>query len=54
MAKAPKQHREPWTKNQVAELKKLVKGNTPTPLLAYKMDRTEAAIERRRAISSCR
>jgi hypothetical protein len=44
MAKAPKLHREPWTKDQVAEFKKLVKGNTPTPLLAYKLKRTEAAI----------
>jgi hypothetical protein len=44
MAKAPKQHRTEWTKDHVSEFKKLVKSNTPTPLLAYKLKRTESAI----------
>ena len=42
--KAPTQHRAEWTKEHVAEFKKMVKGNTPTPLIAYHLDRTESAV----------
>lgn len=44
MAKPPKNAGKPWTSGQVNELKKLAAGNTPTPLMAYKLDRTEAGV----------
>lgn len=34
-----------WTREQVNKLKKLVKGNTPTRLLAYKLGRTPIAVQ---------
>ncbi len=36
----PKNSGKSWSKNDVSTLKKLLKGNTPTPLVAYKMGRT--------------
>ena len=33
-----------WTTGQVAQLRSLQKGNTPTGLLAHKLGRTENAI----------
>ncbi len=45
MAKTPKQHGQPWTNVQEIKLKELIKGNTPTPLIAYKLERTEDAIK---------
>jgi hypothetical protein len=44
MAKTPDNHRKPWTRSDDAELRRLAKQNTPTPLIAYKMERTEDAI----------
>jgi len=44
MAKKPSKHGKPYTRAQIAQLKKLAKGNTPTGLIAMKMGRTEAAI----------
>lgn len=44
MAKVRKNHRAEWTRSNDAELRKLAKQNTPTPLIAHKMQRTEAAI----------
>jgi hypothetical protein len=44
MTKIPKNHRAPWTRTDDAELRKLAKQNTPTPLIAHKMQRTEDAI----------
>ncbi len=35
----------PWTAEEVAELKRLAKENTPTPLIANKLGRTEASIQ---------
>lgn len=40
MAEAPK----PWTDAEVNELKTLVTHNTPTPLIASKLNRTEDAV----------
>lgn len=34
-----------WTSTQEAQLKKLAKGNTPSPLIGYKLGRTPAAVQ---------
>ncbi len=34
-----------WTAEEVAELKRLAKENTPTPLIANKLGRSEAAVQ---------
>jgi hypothetical protein len=44
MAKKPTNHREAWTGADDRQLRNLAKENTPTPLIAWKMKRTEAAI----------
>ncbi|HAH56258.1 MAG TPA: hypothetical protein DCM02_13505 [Flavobacterium sp.] len=44
MAKTPKNHGKSWSNQDVSKLEKLVKGNTPTGLLAYELGRTEEAI----------
>lgn len=44
MAKTPENHRDPWKKTGDQQLRKLAKENTPTPLIAWKMQRTEAAV----------
>ena len=33
-----------WSNDDIAKLKQLVKGNTPTGLIAYELKRTEAAV----------
>jgi hypothetical protein len=44
MAKQPKNHGKPWTKEQAKELKDFAKANTPTRVIGLKMGRTEDAI----------
>lgn len=44
MAKRPGKHREPWTKQDDAQLRKEVGQNTPTRVLALHLKRTEAAV----------
>jgi hypothetical protein len=44
MAKTPKNHRKAWSTKDDAALRKLAKGNTPTGLIAWEPERTEAAI----------
>lgn len=44
MAKPPKNHGKAWTNDDLAKLKDLAKGNTPTGLIAHAMGRTETAI----------
>jgi hypothetical protein len=44
MAKDPKNHRAPWTPADDRQLGALARQNTPTPLIAHKMQRTEDAI----------
>jgi len=44
MGKGPGNHGKPWTKKQVADLKKLAKSNTPTRVIGIKMKRSEDAI----------
>lgn len=44
MAKTPGKHRKPWTAADEKRLKKLAKGNTPTGLIAYELERSEDAV----------
>jgi hypothetical protein len=44
MAKTPARHRKPWSRTDDRKLKDLAKGNTPTGLIAYELQRTEAAV----------
>lgn len=44
MAKAPKNHRAPWTRDQDRGLRRLAGGNTPTRLIARELGRTEEAV----------
>lgn len=44
MAKKPVNQGKAWNQKQEVQLKKLVKGNTPTPLIAYKLGRTSEAV----------
>lgn len=40
----PKNAGKPWTVNQIAQLKRLVKQNTPTRVAAIKLERTPQAV----------
>ena len=44
MAQTPKNHGKEWTKQDVQQLKLLAKQNTPTRVIALKMQRTEDSI----------
>ena len=44
MAKTPKNHGKDWTASQVKQLRELAKGNTPTGLIAWKLQRTPDAV----------
>jgi hypothetical protein len=44
MPKKPKNHGQAWTPADNKQLKELAKGNTPTRIIALKMERTESAI----------
>lgn len=44
MPKPPKNNQKPWTPADRAALKTLIKGNTPTGLLAHQLGRSKAAI----------
>ena len=44
MAKTPKNQGKEWTDKDISNLKKLVKGNTPTGLIAYELGRSEDAV----------
>jgi hypothetical protein len=45
MVTKPRQHRTIWTPQDITTLNELVKGNTPTRVIALKMERTPAAIQ---------
>ena len=49
MAKKPTNHREPWTHQQVQQLRKLAKQNTPTRVMGLKLGRTEDAVRSKAA-----
>ena len=42
--KQPGNHRDAWETKDVRQLKSLVRGNTPTRLIALKMGRTTGAV----------
>jgi len=44
MAKSPSHHRQPWTPSEVARMRELAAGNTPTRVIGVKLGRTEAAV----------
>ena len=44
MAKKPAKQNQRWTPGEVKQLKKLAKGNTPTPLIAHRLKRSEAGV----------
>ncbi|MBM3295367.1 MAG: hypothetical protein FJY82_12725 [Candidatus Aminicenantes bacterium] len=44
MAKKPARDNEPWTPADLRKLKTLVKGNTPTRLIARELGRTAGAV----------
>lgn len=45
MSKTPKNHNKPWTSTQVKQLEKLAQQNTPTRVIALKMERTPDAVQ---------
>lgn len=45
MAKIPANHGKSYTKDDIATFSKLLKQNTPTRVIALKMQRTEDAIQ---------
>jgi len=47
MPKVPTNHRKSWTPPQTARLRKLAMGNTPTRVIALKMQRTPPAIQKK-------
>ncbi len=44
MAKKPANHGKKWTRQDVSNLRKLAKQNTPTRVIGLKLDRTEDSI----------
>lgn len=44
MAKYKRNNGKPWTPAQVKELRQLANGNTPTPVIGFKIGKTPAAI----------
>ena len=50
MAKTPKNNGKQWTENDVTKLEKLVKGNTPTGLIAYELGRSEDAVRSKSSV----
>lgn len=45
MSKPPSNHNKQWSAPEVKQLQKLANGNTPTRVIALKMDRTPAAVQ---------
>lgn len=45
MAKKPSNHGKPWTSSQDRQLQSLAAGNTPTRVIALKLERTPAAVQ---------
>jgi hypothetical protein len=44
MAKAPRNHGKPWTKEEVKQLRQLARENTPTRVIGIKLERSEDSI----------
>jgi hypothetical protein len=45
MMKTPKHHGKPWTPQDNRQLDKLAAGNTPTRVIALKLERTPEAVQ---------
>ena len=45
MAKKPENHGKEWASKDEALLKKLIGGNTPTPIMGLKLGRTPGAVQ---------
>ena len=45
MSKSTRNSGKPWSDQDVKQLKKLVKGNTPTRVIGLKMGRTPSAVQ---------
>jgi hypothetical protein len=45
VSKPPKNHRHPWSKDDVKQLKQLAKEDTPTRVIGFRMGRTPAAVQ---------
>lgn len=45
MAKSTKNTGKPWTQEDVAQLKELAAGNTPTGIIGLKLGRTKGSIQ---------
>lgn len=46
----PKNNGKPWTAAQVQQLETMAKGNTPTRVIALKMQRTPSAVQNKASI----
>lgn len=44
MAKTNRNSGKPWTKNDISQLKRLIKENTPTRIIGLELGRTPSAI----------
>jgi hypothetical protein len=44
MPHTPSNHRKPWTRNDVSDLRRLAKHNTPTRVIGIKLGRTEDSV----------
>jgi len=44
LPKSERNTRQPWTDQEVRQLRQLAKGNTPTRVIGLKLGRTESAI----------
>jgi hypothetical protein len=45
VAKTPANHRQPWSRSEQAQLKREAKGNTPTPVIALHLKRTNSSVQ---------
>lgn len=45
MSKSNRNSGKPWTPAEIAQLRRLAKGNTPTRVIGLKLGRTPAAIQ---------
>lgn len=50
MAKPPAKSGTPWTSADIAKLRDLANGNTPTRLIALKLERTPTAVTDKAAV----
>jgi len=49
MSKSTRNTGAPWTRGEVAQMRRLAKGNTPTRVIGFKLGRTASAIYKKAA-----